>query len=243
MKIFMHGVADTAQVWNKVRSKLSRFETIALALPGFGNDPPAGFSSDKESYVQWIVEEIESVGTPVDLIGHDWGGMFALRIASLRPDLIRSVASGNGPVSATYEWHQLAKDWQKLGKGEELMRELDREKFSELLRSLGVDERDASSTSEQIDDRMKAAILRLYRSAIHVGEEWAPELSKIQCPTLIYWGKDDAECPIRFAHEMSEHIPNSYVVAIECGHWVPLQAPESLAHLLENHWEKLEANR
>lgn len=237
-KLFIHGVADTTEVWNKVRSYLAHHETVAVALPGFGNDVPEGFRSDKEAYVQWIIDKIELTDAPVDLIGHDWGGMFALRIASLRPDLVRSVASGNFPVSPSYEWHNLAKIWQTPEKGEEFMRDLDKEGFTELMKGLGVDEMDAASTADHVDDRMKTAILKLYRSATHLGEEWARDLSKIKCPTLIYWGNRDLECPVRFAYEMSHNIPNSNVVEIECGHWVPLQSPETLAHILEDHWKQ-----
>jgi pimeloyl-ACP methyl ester carboxylesterase len=240
-RVLLHGVADTYRVWDKVRACMPHLDTEALALPGFGVDLEPNFPSDKEAYVEWIIERLERMNTPIDLVGHDWGGMLALRVASLRHDLVRTVVSGNGPISANYVWHALARIWQQPGEGEAWMRDLDREKFTGLLQTLGVDEADAASTASHVDERMKASILKLYRSAIHVGAEWAPGLRKIRCPALIYWGKQDAECPLRFAFEMSGSIPGSRVREVDCGHWVPLQAPEALANLLEEHWRHAES--
>ena len=53
----------------------------------------------KDNYVRFVIERIEALhdrGGPVHLVGHDWGCLLALRAASLRPELLRSVAAGNG---------------------------------------------------------------------------------------------------------------------------------------------------
>jgi pimeloyl-ACP methyl ester carboxylesterase len=236
--VFVHGVPDTYRIWDRTRENLKSGTSVALALPGFDAPLPLGFQSSKEDYVDWIIQQIEAAGQPVDLVGHDWGAMFALRVASLRPDLVRTLAAGNGPLSPNYEFHQLAKVWQTPGDGEAFMRDLDSEKMSGLLQGLGVDANDAAATAAKLDDAMKQSILQLYRSAIHVGEEWEPGLSKISCPTLIYWGREDMECPVRYAYSMAEHIKFAQVIEFDCKHWVPLHKPETLAGLLENLWGK-----
>ncbi|WP_446742431.1 alpha/beta fold hydrolase [Silvibacterium acidisoli] len=235
--VFVHGVADTYRIWDCTRESLKDDNTIALALPGFGADIPRGFRSEKEDYVQWIIGELEAIGSPVDLVGHDWGSILVLRVASLRPDLVRSVAAGNGPISSEYEWHQLAKIWQTPGEGEAFMRDLDAEKLAGLLQGLGVEAADALETAQRVDDRMKDSILKLYRSALHVGEEWEPGLSNVSCPALIYWGRQDNECPILYAYSMAQHLRFSRVAELDCGHWVPLNKPVALAELLDEFWE------
>ncbi len=57
--VFVHGVPDTYEVWNRLRAKLSRTDVIALALPGFGSPLPEGFRATKEEYVDWIIAQIE----------------------------------------------------------------------------------------------------------------------------------------------------------------------------------------
>ena len=237
LKLFIHGVADTAAVWTKVLAALPEVQTEALCLPGFGVSLPKDFHADKESYVNWLIEEMRGFAEPVDLVGHDWGAMFALRAASLQPKLVRSLAVGNGPISEKYEWHRLAKIWQQDGEGEQFMQALTAPRFAEMLISLGVSEDDARHTAERLDAHMKQAILTLYRSAVHVGNEWAPDLSAIQCHALIYWGSQDQECPVIYAHEMANRIRQSQVLELDCGHWVPLQAPFDLASALRAFWK------
>jgi pimeloyl-ACP methyl ester carboxylesterase len=234
--VFVHGVPDTYRLWDGVRSHLNDVDTIALALPGFGAEVPPSFQADKESYVDWIIDELSQNREPVDLVGHDWGCIFALRVASLRPDLVRTVAAGNGPISKDYEWHELAKTWQTPGEGEEFMRELDTQALSKTLEALGVRPHAAISAAERLDDRMKDCILKLYRSAVHVGEDWQPALSNIKCPSMIFWGRDDKECPVSFAHQMATQLLNGYAKELDCGHWVPLEKPKELAMLLRQHW-------
>ncbi len=201
-----------------VQSNLSALDTEALALPGFGTAVPKLFSADKESYVEWIINQLEKKGAPVDLVGHDWGCMFALRVASIRPDMIRTVAGGNGPISKQYEWHRLAKIWQTPEEGEKFMSELSTESLSGILQSLGVKEAAAKGSALRVDNLMKNCILKLYRSAVCVGEEWQMALANVRSPALIFWGRNDSECPARFAYRMAECMPTARVVELDCGH-------------------------
>ena len=63
--VFVHGVPDTFRVWNKLRSRLSRTDVVALALPGFDSPLPNGFSATKDEYVDWIISQLEQQGEPV----------------------------------------------------------------------------------------------------------------------------------------------------------------------------------
>jgi hypothetical protein len=47
----------------------TRKDVVALALQGFDNPAPAGFTSTKEAYADWITQQLGTVGTPVDLVG------------------------------------------------------------------------------------------------------------------------------------------------------------------------------
>jgi pimeloyl-ACP methyl ester carboxylesterase len=234
--VLVHGVADTYRVWDRVRPFLNGVEVETFALPGFDAEMPDGFRANKESYVDWIICRLEAFDDPVDLVGHDWGGMLALRVASLRPDLVRTVAAGNGPVSREFEWHSLAKTWQTPGAGEQFMRELSADKLRDVLVSLGVDEEGAVNAASHVDERMKDCILKLYRSAVHVGEEWQPGLAHMYVPTLIYWGRRDRECPVNLAHQMANSIPAVRLIELDCGHWVPLAMPRELAANLQQFW-------
>ncbi|WP_162641660.1 hypothetical protein [Streptosporangium sp. 'caverna'] len=49
--VFVHGVPETAKVWDRLRSHLPG-ESIALKLPGFGAPRPDGFDCSTEEYAQ-----------------------------------------------------------------------------------------------------------------------------------------------------------------------------------------------
>ncbi len=234
--VFIHGVPDTYRVWNRVLQQLSRSDVVTLALPGFDSPVPAGFTATKEEYVDWIIRQLEQQSEPVDLVGHDWGCILTVRVASLRPDLVRTWAAGAGPVSKAYEWHELAKIFQTPGVGEEWMAKLDPKQFSRRLEQLGVPEELATESPTLIDATMKDCILRLYRSAVTVGSEWEPGLAAITSPGLVLWGVSDSACPVAFADYLGRDAKARRILKFDTGHWFLLERPAEVSQALEQHW-------
>ena len=74
---------------------------------------PHGWGATVEEYRLWLVGELEAVGEPVDLVGHDWGGGHVANVAMTRPDLLRSWCSDIlGVFEPDYVWHDMAQVWQ-----------------------------------------------------------------------------------------------------------------------------------
>ncbi len=236
--VFVHGVPDTFRVWDPVREHLSRTDVIALALPGFDAPLPTGFQASKEEYASWIIQQLEQMGEPVDLVGHDWGCILTMRVASLRPDLIRSWAAGSGPVSANYVWHPLAKIWQTPGKGEEWFKNLDPKVLVEFMGNAGLPLKAAQQAVSHIDHTMGDCILRLYRSALEVGKEWQPLLNKVCPPGLVFWGAKDEACPVDFADALSSDTHAERVLRLDTGHWTIVEQSEEIAKALKSHWDR-----
>jgi len=235
--VFIHGVPDTYRVWDRVLQQLSRTDVVALALPGFDSPVPNRFTATQEEYVDWIIGQLEQQSQPVDLVGHDWGCILAVRVASLRPDLVRTWAAGGGPVSKEYEWHELAKIFQTPAAGQEWMANLDPKQFSRRLEQLGVPPDLALNAATHMDDRMKDCILRLYRSAVNLDSEWQPGLAAITSPGLVFWGAADLSCPVEFADRLAQDTKARRVLKLDTGHWFPLQRPAEVAQALERHWQ------
>ncbi len=234
--VFVHGVPDTWRVWDPIREHLARTDIVTLALPGFGSVVPAGFTATKEEYVDWIIHQLERLGKPVDLVGHDWGCLLVMRVASLRPDLVRSWAAGSGPVSKDYGWHPLAKIWQTPGRGESWFHDLKPDDVAVVMTKAGLPADIAKTTASHIDPRMADCILRLYRSAVNVGSEWQPFLRNIRSPGLVFWGEKDAECPVAFADRLGADAHAGSVLALDAAHWVIVQRAVDIAAALEAHW-------
>jgi pimeloyl-ACP methyl ester carboxylesterase len=233
--VFIHGVPDTPALWGRVRSHLSRTDILAPNLPGFGVPAPEGWTATKEAYEAWLVGEIEAVGEPVDLVGHDWGGILCLRVATTRQDLIRTVAVGSCPIDPEYVWHDTAQLWQTPEVGEQVMEAITRDTMGPALEAAGLDAEAAAEAASHIDEEMKACILALYRSAVHFGTEWEYQPGANTRPALVLWGDQDIYVPERFGHRMAEWL-GAAIEMYDCGHWWPSQRPVEVAAALEQLW-------
>jgi pimeloyl-ACP methyl ester carboxylesterase len=234
--VFVHGVPETHLIWDPIRAKVSRKDTVAVDLPGFGAPVPSGFGATKEEYVDWLVAEIEKIGEPVDMVGHDWGSLLTIRVASVRPDLIRSWTGGSGAIHPDYVWHDMARMWQTPGVGEQVMQGMTGEALKGGLSSGGVPADALDNMASHIDDTMKNCILKLYRSAVTVGTEWWGDLKNIPERGMLIWGMDDPYMAVTFAEGLAKETGANLVKLEGVGHWWPVQAPDKAAAALEKHW-------
>src|SRR5471032_568010 len=139
--VLVHGVPDTTQLWDRVRTHLTRTDIVTPALPGFASPIPSGFDASRTAYVDWLIAQIEAIGEPVDIVGHDWGSLLVQRVVALRPDLIRTWAAGSGTVDRGYVWHDLAQMWQTPEVGEQVMDTMVGDALAEALsESLGAEQ-------------------------------------------------------------------------------------------------------
>ncbi len=231
----IHGVPDFPAVWNPIRARLARRDVVTPTLPGFGVPTPDGFGASCDEYAAWLIDDVARSGAPVDLVGHDWGGILALRIASLRPDLVRTLATGSGPVDVEYAWHDTAVAWQTPGVGEQLMTMMRGDLAIDGLVGAGLPRDYATDAVARIDDRMRDAILRLYRSAVDVSPRWAPDLDAIRCPALVVWPVDDPFVDRRFGRRLADRI-GADLLEVDAGHWWPVRHPAEVAAALERLW-------
>src|SRR5207248_2200643 len=113
--------------------------------------------------------ELESIGHPVDLVGHDWGGGHVLYVAMARPDLVRTwVSDIVGVLDEDYVWHDLAQQWQTPDQGEAVIAAMTAQPAEARAAALvggGMNPAIANRVASGIDESMGACILRLYRSA------------------------------------------------------------------------------
>src|SRR3954447_11410608 len=78
--VFVNGNPETAGIWSPLIAELGRADVVSLAPPGFGAPVPDGFGATADEYLAWLTTELEAIGEPVDLVGHDWGAMHSLRV-------------------------------------------------------------------------------------------------------------------------------------------------------------------
>lgn len=237
--VFVHGVPDTPGVWQPTIEKLAREDVVTLRLPGFGCALPEGFSPTKDGYAAWLVGELKNMDGPIDLVGHDWGGLLVYRAVSLESSLVRSWAAGGAPLDPDYIWHDMAQAWQTPGVGEEVMKQLVPEAMVPGLMAQGQPKTVAEESAAALDVTMKGAILSLYRSAVNVGREWYPDLSRIVAPGLVIFGERDPYVSWSLGEKLAKHVGAKFVLIGDCGHWWEAERPADVAAALEAFWTSL----
>ena len=243
--VLVHGVPETAALWDPLREVLGRSDVEALSLPGFGTPRPEGFGATKEEYVDWLVGELEARqgGGPVDLVGHDWGGGFTVRLVSTRPDLVRSwVTDAAGIGDIDFEWHDFAKIWQTPGAGEEFFDQqlaASVEERAAIFELSGVPHDRAVVLAAGVDRTMTDCVLPLYRSAVDVGEEWGPDFVDVPVPGLVLVPSEDPFLDADSARAGAKRTGASVAELEGVGHWWMLQDPAAGARALEAFWKTL----
>ncbi len=242
MIVFVHGVPETASIWNGVRDVISR-ESVALSLPGFGCPRPDGFAATKDDYVDWLVTELDRIDEPVDLVGHDWGAALTYRVATAHADKLHSWAADIANlVHPDYEWHAFAKLWQTPGEGEaffESQNALSPEERAPFLESMGIPRDDALEMASASDATMGACILALYRSALpNAHHHWGP-WTPTTVPGLVLHPTDDPFGDEAMAAEVARSLGARFETIPGAGHFWPYQTPAKGALILEEFWNSI----
>lgn len=236
MIVFVHGVPETAALWDKVRSHIDA-ESVALALPGFGCPRPEGFGATKDEYIEWLVAELDKFDEPVDLVGHDWGALLTDRVATTHGDRVRSWVTDNlNGMMPDYEWHDLAKIWQTPGEGEafwtnRLAKPIDER--AAIYEAYGVGRDDAVALASAGDETMATCILDLYRSALpNAYADWSVPMRPTTAPGLVLLATDDPFGDDAVERQAAQALGAQVQVLEGVGHWWALQKPAEAASIL-----------
>lgn len=232
--VLVHGNPESDAVWDLLAQRLEEAggdPALRLSPPGFGAPVPAGFPLHPDAYRDWLVGELEGLDGPVDLVGHDWGGIHTVNVAMARPDLLRSWASDAiGVFAPDYVWHDLARTWQSPGEGEAWvseMEEMGTEARAGMLASLGMAHPVADHVAQAFGPEMGRSILTLYRASAQpaMAEAGAGLTAAAARPGLcLVAGDDDTVGTDRQRQEAAERA-GAQVARLEGhGHWWMTQA-------------------
>lgn len=96
--LLLHGVPETSSAWCELAPVLADGRRVlAPDLPGLGGsayDGPYDVDALAAQLAALLQEEVDG---PVDVVGHDWGGVLALALAERQPGRIRRVCVANAP--------------------------------------------------------------------------------------------------------------------------------------------------
>jgi pimeloyl-ACP methyl ester carboxylesterase len=242
----VHGVPETSAVWDLLVDELVALghdEPLRLSPPGFGAPVPDGWAATFHDYTAWLVGELENIGHPVNLVGHDWGGGHVLNVAMTRPDLIRTwVTDVAGTYDEDYVWEGLAEQWQTPGVGEKVIAAMTAQPVEEgaaFLAGAGMHPVIAERVAPGIDAVMGASILGLYRSAVQpaVAELGKRLEAAAARPGLAILATEDHGVGTDEQRRRTAARAGARVEVLEgLGHWWMTQDPHRAASLLSSFW-------
>jgi len=242
--LLIHGFLSSTMVWSKVFLEFASagYRAIAPDLLGYGySDKPRDFDYTIESQSRMIAGLLERLGIDhAILIGSSFGGAIAATVALNRPELVEKLAlvgavSNNEPKR--YPIMRLVRSpligdvvSPLLASSRRLLR----------ARMKRVYDRHRWKLDEfRIDARfipLRAAAT--HRAIIRTVRNWDAERIQrdahlITQPTLLLWGDNDPDVPLRDGMELNDRIPNSRLIVFrECGHHPQEEYPEQFSEAI-----------
>ena len=247
-RIFVHGNPETAAVWGPLLDALrdrGEADLMCLSAPGFGAPRPAGFDASPAAYVDWLVGELEQIGGPVDLVGHDWGAGHVFGLLARRPDLVRSWAADcAGLVHRDYVWHDMAQAWQTPELGEQVVEMMTAGAVEERIArfvDLGVTAPVATALVAETDPSLGGCILDLYRGAAQpLMADLGQTLLAADLPRgLVLDATDDAYSQPALGRDMAEQFGAAVFTMEGEGHWWMCSVADAAADGLIEFWSTL----
>lgn len=243
--VLLHGFPDRAELWRDVSPQLQAggFRTLAVDLPGFGESPAPSDRADcrVEGVAVQVLGALDALGISerVDLVGHDWGAVLGWVVCLRHPERVRrfvalSVGHPRAYTNAGLEQKRKGSymlKWQIPRLAEHALSENDFRRLRAFLR--GHPDIEQVVADLRRPGRLTAG-LNWYRANYvqNVFTRWP----KSTTPTLGVWSSED---PYLAEDQMINS--RSYVISdwhyerlAGIGHWIPLEAPEITARLIQD---------
>jgi pimeloyl-ACP methyl ester carboxylesterase len=221
--LYLHSAGGETE-WMPFHEQLARHFTVYLpAHPGFADSKGLEQVRDICDYAWHYVDLIRDLKLgPVPVVGFSLGGWTGLELAILRPQLVKKLVIVNSAGVRVPEAPM----------GEFFVDDL-----AKLRQLLFYDQNDPSislAMPQSLDDPRIIHWLRAREATARVA--WNPylhnprlpqNLSRIECPTLVLWGRHDKLLPLGIGEYYAKSIPNARLEIVEnCGHMLPFEKTE-----------------
>ena len=227
--VFLHGSGPGASAYSNFKHNFpalvdAGYRAVLPDLLGFGHsDKPAGIDYTLDLFSSTLVELLDAldIGNCV-LVGNSLGGAVALRIAIDHPGRVsKLVLMAPGGIESRETYFNMP-GIQKMVSGF-VGEGFDRAGLRRILELLVFDPQHV--TDELVEERLNVLKTQpkdvLARMKI---PDLTPELAKVRCPVLGFWGIDDQFVPYSGYEKILRACADSrFVMLASCGHWAMVE--------------------
>ena len=240
--VLLHGIGSRWQVWTPVLDALqSRFDVIALDLPGFGDSPmpPPGTPAGVDSLCDLVVESLGELGVQrFHVAGTSLGGLVALDLAGRGEALTVCALSPAGFANRAETAVTQGTLKVALALSRRLAPRADGLMVRPRARALLTNTFFAHPT--RVPAAVAAADMRAMAGAgwfdatlPAIGPFTAPDEGEISVPVTIGWGTKDRVLFPWQARRAARAIPSARIVMLDdCGHLPTWDDPGRVAELM-----------
>jgi pimeloyl-ACP methyl ester carboxylesterase len=240
--LFIHGMPTSGRLWKSVTSRLcERYTCFTLDLPGLGKSPRTKYNSD---YLRDLAGHIDALRIEQKIekwhvVGHDAGSVVAVHYARYFPEHVNHMALLSPALFPDLRPYFLIEPLRIPIIGE-VLAPIIRALFWKIAmqRALEGHENAAEAVKEFYEPFSGFAGSWRFMQVLRWGKParvlaHVPDLlPSLLMPTLIFHGSHDQAIPESFARRASSLIPNSRMLVLDSGHFIPLQQPGPVASSL-----------
>jgi len=244
--LLLHGFPERAASWSAVMNDLNEagFRTIAPDQRGYspGARPKRRRDYRVGALVDDIVALIDPIGSPVHLVGHDWGAMIAWVTAGRRPDLVSSLTAFSVPhpgsfMTALLTSRQILHSWYfaffQLPVLPEKWMTRPGQRAEKWYERSGMNADDLERTRTDIVDYGALPYAVTWYRGLPFSNPGIGRL-RITVPTSMVWSDGDTFIGRSAIERAQQYVDARYTLTVLAGvtHWIPTQAPTEAAQAI-----------
>jgi pimeloyl-ACP methyl ester carboxylesterase len=242
--VLLHGFPQTSKSWDAVCARLNDdgYRTLRFDQRGYAPAarPRGRYAYRLSALVSDVAALVDSVGSPVHVVGHDWGAAVAWGVAANHASLTRTLTAVSVPhpsaflrsmlssLQALRSYYMLL--FQIPWLPEAVVRRYPKVLERALTGSGMATEQIEQVRTDIVDGGALTGGLGWYRALPFGGPNY---VGKVTVPTTYVWSTRDVALDRRGAELTERYVTGPYRLEIlEGSHWIPEEHPDRLRDMI-----------
>lgn len=237
--IFLHGLFLDRNFWGNITQSLPKNRCISFDMPEHAKNSwcdHLDLDVIAEDIIIWMKEYCIEKPT---LVGHDQGGMLAMRIAAQYPELVDNLVLIN--TSARKECENRIPTWLAREKillsnhSDKLALFKEIQKFKKTAQWLKNNSKEAEIELNDMMSIHPQNLAKALRCTVINRSDIRDKITQIKAKTIVLSGEIDRVTPSELGQEIADLIPNAkHKILTQVSHSIPTESPQTVLDAIRN---------